>query len=487
MTRLIMVLIVIAGLFELIAGVLIIVFGGDKVALTWARTAVPSPYTAYFLSLICLFSIGILCTAFRWLRSEKDEAHHLITIYGLFAVVAGWLMFKGMANTVYAWPLLLGIGLPGMLLAAFSLLAYHSPNTLSELRLPKGRPSTRSRRSSAPPRRDRDSRPRNDRQRSDSRSHRGGRRPERSGSDRGGRGGSGSGRSDQGRSSSRRDERPERSRGGRTRTTSRDDRDGRSNRQPVVADSGSAAPANARSEGRGGRRPRRRISAEPDTAASVRRAQSEKVETAPRTRRSPDDEATSAPRGRRRRVSGGRPERSTERRVEKESAPRTNESVSAPEENASGGGRRRVRRIGVAGGQKQQPEKDNQFMISLDANEGGAGAAAKDGSSKPRGDASSQSTRRSDSSEGSSNRTRKRAVIRRPRPEKTQEKVEAKPAPKPVVKSRPRPRPAPAPAAKPAPKPAPVSPPPTKKPAAETSEKSEFQPRSRRTKRPGRR
>ncbi|MCK4303900.1 MAG: hypothetical protein KAY24_06650 [Candidatus Eisenbacteria sp.] len=99
----------------------------------------------YFAALVFLLCAALHFLALRWLRDEKEEAHHLLNLYGTFSIVGGVLLFLAVGTVGLGWFFLIVDSLRGALLLSFSIAVFLSPQTLSKLQLPGARTSRSSR------------------------------------------------------------------------------------------------------------------------------------------------------------------------------------------------------------------------------------------------------------------------------------------------------------------------------------------------------
>ncbi len=96
-----------------------------------------------FLAAGFLLAAVLQLMALRWFIDDREEGHTVFNIYGGFLILAGACLFFSAGAAGVAWAFVLGDVLRGVLLLTLSLVVLHSPETLSELRLPPDRAGAR--------------------------------------------------------------------------------------------------------------------------------------------------------------------------------------------------------------------------------------------------------------------------------------------------------------------------------------------------------
>lgn len=151
-------LVAVSGLIETAIGISFLVWGRSHRLLSWLPelgvrledSSSSFDFLIYFAALVCLLGAALHVLIWRWLQEEKEEAHRLLILYGLFAVIGGILLFQAFRGAGSGWVFLLIDSLRGALLVAASGIVLLSPSTVSELRLPGGVASRSSRREHRP-------------------------------------------------------------------------------------------------------------------------------------------------------------------------------------------------------------------------------------------------------------------------------------------------------------------------------------------------
>jgi len=151
MRRFLSTLVAVSGLIDAAAGVVLITLGWDRgfqarllgqVGIAPDSESRQLTYLIYIIALGCLLASGVQWVVWRWLREEKEDAHHLLNLYGAFVLVAGVLLHFAVNHAIIGPVFLILDALRGLLLLLFSNIVALSPSTVSELRLPSTRPSS---------------------------------------------------------------------------------------------------------------------------------------------------------------------------------------------------------------------------------------------------------------------------------------------------------------------------------------------------------